>query len=164
MEGAFFKITTKETDANGKVYFKDVLVDGKPYVVKSDANGRFEFTNLPKGIYYVIETKTPSSDDGVYSLLKNPTEIIIDDKSIVLEAIIVLNKKVPIQPPEKPNPNEPKPNPPSPGKPTPSKPLPGPKPGIVIPETGEVQLVIYSVLGICFILIGIIFYNSKERV
>lgn len=153
LPGAKFKVTVKEVDANGKTIYRDVLKNGQVYVVTSDAQGRFEFTGLPFGEYYLVETQSPTVDGVKYTLLAEPIRFVISENSYD-DAVILKIVNKPTTPPDTP-PVKPPDTPDTPGKPT--------KPEVVIPKTGDIQIFLYMIVGIFLVIGGASIYRSDRK-
>lgn len=91
LAGAKFKVTRKQGSG-----YKDVLKDGKVYIIASGADGKFQVTGLPHGTYYLWETKAP---DG-YTQLTSPIKFEIGKDSSDKVLTIKNNKKPPINIPK----------------------------------------------------------------
>ncbi len=170
LEGASFKVVVRVvddrgeevTDSKGAYVYKAVMVDGKELLVRSGADGRFEVTGLPYGVYYLIETVAPQG----YLGLIEPLAFTVDATSYDDTAIIkIINKEGPLpSPPDEETPEVPPtpPTPPTPPKP-PSPPKPPVKPGIQVPETGDITVFIAMVTGGLFIGLGTYFYKDSVQ-
>lgn len=177
LEGARFKVVVRvkdeagndKKDAAGNYLYEAVQKDGKDIVLASDAQGRFEVTGLPYGIYWLVETVSPPG----YTLLKEPLEFFVTKTSYDDVTIIRIVNKKPDEPGTEPPGTEPPvteppttepppvTEPPDTEKPTPPpstepKP-PGPKPPgkIVVPETGDVEIFFFLIAGVAMVVLGL---------
>lgn len=173
LPNAKFIISKKE---NGKMV--TVKKDGKDLVLESDSDGRFKVEGLKYGEYYLIETQVPIVDSVVYSVLEKPVAFTVDENSFdeihTLRIVdievgktpnpesdlggnkdITKKKKIPKDDNGKiPNKEERES-----GKKDHKK--GGKKTPIIIPKTGDIQIYIYSALGIIIMAIGT-FLCKKE--
>lgn len=138
LEGAEFKVYEKNGNQE-----KPVLKNGKFYIVKSGADGRFVITDLDKGSYVLWETEAP--EGYIKSNKKFPFEI--NEESYDKGTLKIENKKE-----EKP----PVPNENVGNKP----PFKGRKD---MPKTGDITLIISSIAGIILIAMGSKMILSKEE-
>lgn len=138
LEGAEFKVYEKNGNQE-----KPVLKNGKFYIVKSGADGRFVITDLDKGSYVLWETEAP--EGYIKSNKKFPFEI--NEESYDKVTLQIENKKE-----EKP----PVPNEDVGNKP----PFKGRKD---MPKTGDITLIISSIAGIILIAMGSKMILSKEE-
>lgn len=138
LEGAEFKVYEKIGNQE-----KPVLKNGKFYIVKSGADGRFVITDLDKGSYVLWETEAP--EGYIKSNKKFPFEI--NEESYDKGTLQIENKKE-----EKP----PVPNEDAGNKP----PFKGRKD---MPKTGDITLIISSIAGIILIAMGSKMILSKEE-
>lgn len=138
LEGAEFKVYEKNGNQE-----KPVLKNGKFYIVKSGADGRFVITDLDKGSYVLWETEAP--EGYIKSNKKFPFEI--NEESYDKGTLQIENKKE-----EKP----PVPNENVGNKP----PFKGRKD---MPKTGDITLIISSIAGIILIAMGSKMILSKEE-
>lgn len=138
LEGAEFKVYEKNGNQE-----KPVLKNGKFYIVKSGADGRFVITDLDKGSYVLWETEAP--EGYIKSNKKFPFEI--NEESYDKGTLQIENKKE-----EKP----PVPNEDVGNKP----PFKGRKD---MPKTGDITLIISSIAGIILIAMGSKMILSKEE-
>lgn len=72
LEGAIFRVAVKQGDT-----YRTVIKKHLTYAVISNEKGEFTVEGLPKGTYYLIETKAPRG----YRQLASPIEFTIDDNS-----------------------------------------------------------------------------------
>ncbi len=138
LEGAEFKVYERIGNQE-----KPVLKNGKFYIVKSGADGRFVITDLDKGSYVLWETEAP--EGYIKSNKKFPFEI--NEESYDKGTLQIENKKE-----EKP--------------PVPSEDV-GNKPPFKgrkdMPKTGDITLIISSIAGIILIAMGSKMILSKEE-
>lgn len=138
LEGAEFKVYEKIGNQE-----KPVLKDGKFYIVKSDADGRFAITDLDKGSYVLWETEAPKG--YIKSNKKFPFEITEDsyDKS----TLRIKNEKEKTPVPEGDQGEK-------------NKPIEKAK---EMPKTGDITLIISSIAGIILVVMGSKMILSKDE-
>ena len=166
LPNAKFIITKKE---NGKMI--KIKRNGKDMVLESDENGRFQVEGLDYGEYYLVETQAPIVNSIVYNILEKPVPFTVDDNSyeenktlriVDIEAGITPNK-------ERNNPGE---KVPDNNTKTPNKKIPEKedrnypnknKKQITIPKTGDIQIYVYSCLGLVIITVGTLLYKKESK-
>lgn len=133
LKNAVFKVNVKKGD-----YYKDYLVNGKPYIVKSDSKGKFVVEGLPYGTYYLKEIIPPEG----YKVLSETIKFEISGESDKFEIVIKNNK-------EETTPKETTP------KETEKKEK---KKKIKVPKTGDITLIVMVLAG------ALLFYIGKKLI
>ena len=133
LKNAVFKVNVKKGD-----YYKDYLVNGKPYIIKSDSKGKFVVEGLPYGTYYLKEIIPPEG----YKVLSETIKFEISGESDKFEIVIKNNK-------EETTPKETTP------KETEKKEK---KKKIKVPKTGDITLIVMVIAG------ALLFYIGKKLI
>ena len=133
LKNAVFKVNVKKGD-----YYEDYLVNGKPYIVKSDSKGKFVVEGLPYGTYYLKEIIPPEG----YKVLSETIKFEISGESDKFEIVIKNNK-------EETTPKETTP------KETEKKEK---KKKIKVPKTGDITLIVMILAG------ALLFYIGKKLI
>lgn len=128
LEGAKFVLMRKIGDT-----FVKVQRNGQDIVLVSDKDGLFALDGLEYGVYYLWEVNAP---DG-YRLLSEPIEFTVGDGT--RELLLTIKNEEGPPPPETPPENPPE---------TPPTPPTG-----LIPKTGDITILIMTLVG--FVLIGL---------
>lgn len=96
LQGATFKLAKKDLDANGNVVYETVQRNGGDYLQTADKDGKFEFSGLDFGTYFLVETKPPVRDGVSYQTLKKPMEFEVTKNSYDDDKVLnVVNKETP---------------------------------------------------------------------
>lgn len=174
LPNAKFIISRKE---NGNMV--TVKRNGKDMVLESDKDGRFQVDNLDFGEYFLIETQAPKVDSVVYNILEKPVSFTIDrDSYDENHALRIVDTAVG----EEPNPGRGEGNKTVPGKTENTKEEKNSKKEknrnneepkktrssnekrrITIPKTGDIQIFIYSLVGMAIIFIGTSLYRKETQ-
>lgn len=133
LKNAVFKVNVKKGD-----YYEDYLVNGKPYIVKSDSKGKFVVEGLPYGTYYLKEIVPPEG----YKVLSETIKFEVSGESDKFEIVIKNNK-------EETTPKETTP------KETEKKEK---KKKIKVPKTGDITLIVMVIAG------ALLFYIGKKLI
>lgn len=139
LQGAEFKVYEKIGNQE-----KPVLKNGKFYIVKSGADGRFVITDLDKGSYVLWETEAPKG----YIKSNKKFSFEINEDSYDKGTLQIKNEKekTPVKEGEKGNKN---------------KPLK--RKSKEMPKTGDITLIISSIAGIILIVMGSKMILSKDE-
>lgn len=150
LAGAAFKLMRKVT-VDDKEYFETVLRNGLEYIVHSGKDGWVDFTGLPYGTYYLVETRPPKG----YEPLPDTVTVTVDEDSYTSDDVkYVVNKETPPDEPpgtpdepDKPDnppgtpdePNKPPEPPESPNLPEPPEKLEEPEPPTPVPPESPIM-------------------------
>ncbi|MDO5028775.1 MAG: SpaA isopeptide-forming pilin-related protein [Bacillota bacterium] len=179
LKNAKFKVVIKD----GNDFKAAMDKDGNEIILVSDEEGRFSVSGLPYGTYYLIEISPPSG----YKLLTEAMKFEIGQGS---ETKLMIIENIPDNPPDEPPenppdqpPDEPPGNPPDeppgnpPGEPPeepftiiykenpplnlnkrPNLPLSG-----QIPKTGDITIIIMSIVGMAMVFLGNYFVHEEKN-
>lgn len=133
LKNAVFKVNVKKGD-----YYKDYLVNGKPYIIKSDSKGKFVVEGLPYGTYYLKEIIPPEG----YKVLSETIKFEISGESDKFEIVIKNNKEETMPKETTPKETEKKEK----------------KKKIKVPKTGDITLIVMVIAG------ALLFYIGKKLI
>lgn len=122
LKNAVFKVNVKKGD-----YYRDYLVDGKPYIIKSDSEGKFVVEGLPYGTYYLKEIIPPKG----YQALSETIKFEVSGESDKFEIVIKNDKET-----------------------TPKETDKKPNRKIKVPKTGDITLIVMVIAGALLFYIG----------
>ena len=145
LRGAVFKIATSEDNAKSGIFLKDA--NNTDLEFTSDSQGNVYFTGLAYGVdnataetgssyYWIVEVQSPSyTEDGetkYYSLLQNPVQVLVNATSDEYD-----EETTPVVINRKIS-------------------------ALPLPRTGAIGMLIFTLIGITFIIIAVIL-NKKEK-
>lgn len=165
LKDASFSVMIKEGDSFKTVKDKD----GKDIVLKSGPDGTFSISGLPYGTYYLWELAPPEG----FRLLSQPVKFVVEKGStgLVLEIENQPGTPPPEYPPETPNPPPENPHEPPEFPETPPEfpenppefPTPPPEGPVEIPKTGDITIIIMSIVGIVLVSLGRYFIKEDKK-
>lgn len=160
LEGAEFKLTT-DAAGNDIIDTTDtvITVNGEKHTgslenLRTTEYGTFTIDGLSSGTYYLHETKAPTftidNEEKSYELLTKPIKIKFKADQSSVKEVTVENIK-PTEPSE----------PGIPGQPTdPDQPS---KPKIIVPTTGGLGTIVYTLIGLSIIGLAIYLYVRRKK-